>query len=87
MAWGGMKQCESQNPSQPPCIQLLALELHAVGTHCTIIYLPQEAVVHFQFFENKILVKMSFCKGYRCTERPCIFSWPMMISSSVNEFL
>jgi hypothetical protein len=22
-----------------------------------------------------------------CTERPCIFSWPMVISHSVNEFL
>jgi len=21
-----------------------------------------------------------------CTQRPCIFSWPMMISNSVNEF-
>ena len=21
-----------------------------------------------------------------CTGRPCIFSWPMMISNSVNEF-
>ncbi len=22
----------------------------------------------------------------QCTERPCIFSWPMMISNSMNEF-
>ncbi len=21
-----------------------------------------------------------------CTQRPCIFSWPMVISNSVNEF-
>jgi hypothetical protein len=23
---------------------------------------------------------------YNCADQPCIFSWPMMISNSVNEF-
>ncbi len=32
---------------------------------------------------NERFLQTMFCF---CTQRPCIFSWPMVISNSVNEF-
>ncbi len=74
-------------------VHALALVQEVAGIHAcysiasvSSVVIPTVTSVHALVFTHALAGTHALASVSECMQRPCIFSWPMVISNSVNEF-